>query len=49
MKIILLVAQLLVLHTIVTWAACPLEDDPTDLIRCIQIDISSISMTYFQI
>lgn len=42
MKIILLVAQLLVLHTIVTWAACPLEDDPTDLIRCIQIDISSI-------
>jgi hypothetical protein len=44
MKIVLIVAQLLVLHTIVTHAACPLEDDPTDLIRCIQVDISAISM-----
>lgn len=42
MKVILIIAQLICLQTLVVWAACPLEDDPTNLIRCIQIDISSI-------
>lgn len=42
MKILLLIAQLISMHAIITQAACPLEDDPTNLIRCIQIDISSI-------
>lgn len=41
MKVILIIAQLMLLQSVV-WAACPLEDDPTDLIRCIQIDISAI-------
>ena len=49
MKIVLFVAQLLILHTIFTHAACPVEDDPTDLLRCIQIDISSLSMDSYKL
>lgn len=42
MKIIFIIGQLICFQALVAWAACPLEDDPTDLIRCIQIDIASI-------
>lgn len=40
MRFMLLIFGLICLHGV--WAACPLEDDPTDLIRCIQVDISAI-------
>lgn len=41
MKLILI---FLVLPAIISaQQSCPLEDDPTNLIRCVQIDISSIS------
>ncbi len=43
MKVILVISQLICIYAVATRAACPLEDDPTNLIRCIQIDISSIS------
>lgn len=35
----LFLTWLLIKHT---WAACPVEDDPTNLARCIQVDTSAI-------
>ena len=41
MKIILfLIANALLLEQ--AWSACPVEDDPTNLARCIQVDVSAI-------
>ena len=40
MKFLFLIAQLLLIKLV--WSACPVEDDPTNLARCIQVDVSAI-------
>ncbi len=34
------IVQALILNTV--WAGCPVEEDPTNLARCIQVDVSAI-------
>lgn len=39
---ILFQVQLLLCSSLLVWCACPVEDDPTNLARCIQVDVSAI-------
>jgi hypothetical protein len=39
-KYLFLIFQLLLVNAV--WSACPVEDDPSNLARCIQIDVTAI-------
>ncbi len=41
-KIVLLTLVLFSLVSFISSAGCPVEDDPSDLARCIQIDVTAI-------
>ena len=41
-KILLLIIQLAVLKGVWSTTGCPIEDDPSQLARCIQIDVTAI-------
>jgi hypothetical protein len=42
MKNIIFLALVQVLILKAVWAGCPVEEDPTNLARCIQVDVSAI-------
>jgi hypothetical protein len=41
-KFLVILLQVLILKSMDVWAACPIEDDPINLSRCIQVDVTAI-------
>ena len=37
-----LVLNILIISVNVIWSSCPIEEDPTNLARCIQVDVTAI-------